>query len=235
MKVLILFIMIMQAAWAVPEVVLPNLDHLYVPEGFDNNDSVEVIITGSFPNPCFSRNKTEVVVNNYIINILVTALEHGKKLESGACPQMKVPFKEVVSVGNLKSGKYMIVVNRSAGVNSLREMLYVQEATSSLIDDHIYAAIEWVEQTTSGKFILHGIRYSPCFEIDQIKVLSNKRDTLSILPVMKQKSDFCPMKGVPFKTSVEIDFSGLKTSRPLLHVRTLDGRSVNTIVNLRNR
>jgi hypothetical protein len=52
---------------------------------------------------------------------------------------------------------------------------------------------------------------------------------------MKQVSDFCPMKGMPVSYPVRFDFSGLKVKKPLLHVRTMDGKSVNTIIDLEGR
>ncbi|HXH31104.1 MAG TPA: hypothetical protein VNJ01_09855, partial [Bacteriovoracaceae bacterium] len=66
-----------------------------------------------------------------------------------------------------------------------------------------------------------------------VKVVSNEKDTLSILPIMKQVSDFCPMKGISFSYPIKLDFTGIDVKMPLLHVRTLDGKSVNTIVNLK--
>ncbi len=218
------------------QVVLSPLDHLYVPAGYDSNDAVEVVVTGAFPNPCYSRNQVEVRVKDALIDIRVTSLApaSGPKSASIVCPQMIVPFKEVVSIGNLQGGKYLVRVN-AQGRNKLLDTLTVAEASSSAIDDHVYSAIEWVEQKGANQFVLHGVRYSPCFELADIKAVSNGKDTVSLLPIMRQVSDFCPMKGMPVSYPVRLDFSSLKTRRPLLHVRTLDGKSVNSIVNFGSR
>ena len=231
MKAFIILMSLMKLAIAGPEIVLSPLEHLYVPKGFDSNDSVEVIVTGYFPNPCYSRNNVEVSVNDALINITVTALEPemSSRLKL-TCPDMIVPFKEVVSIGNLQGGNYKIVVN-----GLLKDSLQVDESTSSAVDEHIYAAVDWIEKKTQNEFILHTTLYSPCFKLDRIEVISNSKDTLSILPVMKQISQHCPMKGVPVNYPVRLDFTEMKVNRPLLHVRTLDGKSVNAIVDLEGR
>jgi hypothetical protein len=215
-----------------PQIVLAPLDHLYIPTGFDSNDSVEIVVTGRFPNACYSRNQIEVKVNQDIIDIKITAIAPDmRQVASGVCPKMLVPFKEVVTIGNLQGGEYEIKVN-SVAKFALADKLTVAEATSSAVDDNIYSAVEWVERVNETNYILHGWRYSDCLDLDQVKVVSNNKDTLSILPVMKKVSDFCPMKMMPTSYPVKVDFSSLKEPQPLLHVRTMDGKSVNTVVNL---
>ncbi len=227
MKALVLGLFLSQMAFANPEIVLSPVDHLYVPMGFDSNDSVELVVTGVFPNACFSRNDVQVAVNNDVIDITVTAFE----AEKAKCIQMKVPFKEVVTVGNLQGGEYQVRVNDKSRFQ-LKEKMMIEEASSNAIDNNTYAAIDWVEQKTKDEFVLHGWKYSNCVELKKIEVISNGKDTLSILPVMKQTAEVCPMKGMPVSYPVKVDFASLKMKKPLLHVRTMDGKSVNAIVNL---
>lgn len=234
MKSFILSMSLMQVALAGPEVILSPLDNLYVPSGFDNNDSVEVVVTGRFSNPCYSRNKVDVSYNEDVIDITVTALVPDPDQKARACPDMIVPFKEVISLGNLQGGEYKIVVNRDSE-KALSDKLHVSESSSSAVDDHIYEAIEWVEQKSPSDYVIHGIHYSPCFKLDEIKVVSNHKNTLSILPIMKQVSSFCPMKGVQVSYPVKLDFSDMQIKNPLLHVRTIDGKSVNAIVDIEGR
>lgn len=235
MKFLAITLLLSQVALAAPEVIISPVEHLYVPDGFDSNDAVELVVTGSFPNPCYSRNKVQVKVVDDVIDIKVLALAPDDRTKgSRFCPQMLVPFKEVITVGNLQGGDYKINVNQNTRY-ALADKMIVKEATSSAVDENIYAAIEWVEAKGNDQFVLHGWRYSPCMELETVKVVSNKKDTLSVLPVMKQVSDFCPMKGIPVSYPVKFDFSGLKMKQPLLHVRTMDGKSVNTIIDLEGR
>ena len=235
MKSILLPLLLSSAAMAGTQIVPAPLDHLYIPAGFDSNDSVEVVVTGSFPNSCYSRNKVEVKVKDELIDIKVTAIAPAEEtLTERACAQMIVPFTEVVSVGNLQGGEYEVRVNEGAG-SSLRDKISISEATSNSVDDNIYAAIEWVERKSRDEVVLHGWRYSNCIELDEVKVRTNGKDTLSVLPVMKQLSTFCPMKMMPVSYPVKLDYSSIKINQPLLHVRTMDGKSVNSIINIEDR
>ena len=191
MKSSIVALLFSSFAMAQPEIILAPVDHLYVPEGFDSNDSVEVVVTGTFPNACYSRNNVEVKVVGEIVDVKVTAIspDHRNMMADKYCPQVAVPFKEVVSLGNLQGGEYEIKVNEGAQ-NSLADTLRVAEAASNSVDDNIYAAIEYVEKQGKTDYVLKGWRYSPCMELADVKVVSNKKDTLSILPIMKKVSDF---------------------------------------------
>jgi hypothetical protein len=53
--------------------------------------------------------------------------------------------------------------------------------------------------------------------------------------VMKTVSEHCPMKGMPVAYPVKLNFDSLKMKQPLLHVRTMDGKSINSIVNLEQK
>lgn len=229
-----LFIILTSAAWASAEIVSAPVSHLYVPNGFDSNDTVEVVVTGNFPNACFSRNDVKVKVLGDVIDIKVTAVSHERTSPYRRCSDMVVPFKEVIHVGNLQGGDYEVRVNAHTPFK-LEDKMKIAEASSSSVDDNIYAAIEWVERKSANTVILHGWRYSNCIDLDKVTVISNNKDTLSILPVMKQLTDFCPMKMMPTAYKVELPLSTLKMKQPLLHVRTMDGKSVNTIINLEER
>lgn len=228
MKKLILVTALLSSfAHAGLKIIPAPVNHVYVPVGFDNNDSVEVVVTGYFTNTCFSRNTVKVEVKDDKINIAVSAIANSERL---FCAEMIVPFKEVVSVGNLQGGDYEINVN-----GTLKESLSVKESSSNAIDEHMYADIEGIERKSGNEFVLKGWRYSNCIELDKVEVVSNGKDTLSVLPVMKQISNFCPMKMMPVSYSVKLDFSSLKVKEPLLHVRTLDGKSFNKIIYAEDR
>lgn len=230
-KVLSLLIFSAFISSAGAEVVTAPVEHLYLPEGFDSNDTVEVVVTGSFPNACYSRNDVKVKIIDDEIRINISALSHEKSFSAKRCPDMIVPFKEVVHVGNLQGGEYKVIVNGNS-TSVLMDKIKIAEASSRSVDENLYAAIEWVERKGPKEFVLHGWRYSNCIDFEKAVVISNNKDTLSILPIMKQLTDFCPMKMMPTAYTVQLDFSSLKMDRPLLHVRTMDGKSINTVINL---
>lgn len=223
-KVLCIMLLASISAFANVDIIPAPVKHVYLPSGFDSNDAVEVVVTGAFASACFSRNDVKVKVIEDTIEIKITSISH-EKLRS--CPDMVVPFKEVVHIGNLQGGDYKVIVN-----NKLEDQFSITEASSSSVDENIYAAVEYVEKKSKDEVVLHGWRYSNCIDIDKVRVVSNNKDTLSILPVMKQLSSFCPMKGMPTQYAVKLDLSSMKIKEALLHVRTMDGKSINSIMNM---
>jgi hypothetical protein len=77
---------------------------------------------------------------------------------------------------------------------------------------------------------LKGYNPSDCFELKEIIIIDNGVDTYSVLPKMKQVKEFCPKKMIPFAYEVEVP-QRLEADKVLLHVRVMDGRSVNSFFN----
>lgn len=208
---------------AAPVVVTAPVEHLFVPKGFDNNDNVELLVRGRFPNTCYSRNKFDVKVKDDQLNITVTALR-----SDGACENYSVPYLENVTVGTLQAGKYQVVVN---GI--LKENLEVTEARSNSVDEHLYAEVEYVELGfmggVTGSAWLVG-RIADCMGIDRVEMISNGKDTLSVLPIIKTISNSCAKQRVYFSQLVTFDPKKFKESELMLFVRTMDGKSVHSLI-----
>lgn len=220
------------AAQAGPIVVNAPIDHVFIPAGFDNNDNVEVVVTGHFPNACYARNKVEVKVEEEVIDIRITALSLVHPLET--CSQIIVPFKEVITIGNLQAGKYKLVINKNTPWE-IKDQMDISIAPTNSVDDHIYAMVDYIEHGFTGgmdgSVKLIGWKISDCLEFDHVEYLSNKKDVLSILPIMKKVSDFCPLKMTPLEIDVKFDPASFSENKILLFSRTSDGKSVNSIVN----
>lgn len=232
MKFSMMFFLLSSAVQAFAGIISAPVDHLYVPKGFDSNDSVEVVVTGTFPNPCYSRNGVTVDVKDGVVDIKVSALAPEVIMMEGmVCPPMPVQYKEVVTLGNLQGGQYALEVNGDE-LSNLKGNLKISEASSNAVDDYLYADVEWIEKKSTTEVVLHGFKGSDCVDLDKIKVVSNGVDTLSVLPIMKQVAKKCNPLNVPVSYPVKLDVSGLKTTKPLIHVRTIDGKSVNTFLSL---
>ena len=216
------FATVLQAA---PGVILSPVDHLFIPKGFDNNDNVELVVTGKFPNNCHSRNKVEVMVKNDLIDVKVTALVSTP--ESG-CQPYEFSYSENITVGNLQAGPYHVNVN-----GKLKDTLNVAEAHSESVDDHLYAQVDYVELGFTGGIggdvRLIG-RTTNCLDLDKIEIVSNDKDTYSVLPIMKKVSDSCSKEKTFFSYPVRFNPSELRNKNILLFVRTMDGKSVHSIV-----
>lgn len=200
--------------------------HSYIPKGYDSNDNIELVAEGYLPNLCYKSPHADVEVKGNRIDVTLKAwsTDNGEML----CAEMIVPFIEVYSVGVLDKGTYFVSVNGGP----VRE-LFVEEATSDAIDENVYANVETIEPLNgSGLVKVKGHNPSSCFEFDRFEVYDNGEDVYSVLPIMEQVSDFCPMKMVPFTYELEVP-STLERERVLLHVRALNGKSVNALYHQR--
>jgi hypothetical protein len=215
-----------------PLVVEAPLDYIFIPNGFDNNDNVEVVITGKFPSPCYTRNKVTVDVKDSTVRILITSLAR-QNLSSSFCEPLAVPFKEIVTVGNLQGGKYQVVVNEG-GKHQLNGELTVDVSNSEAVDDHLYANVEYIDTGftggLSGDALLVGTAASSCLELDRVEYLTNNKDTLSVLPIMKKISSYCPEKSHRLEVPIKFDPSAFSHRKVLLFVRSIDGKSIINLV-----
>ena len=225
-RVLIAFLAIGVASASVPVEVMVPIEDVYSPKGFDSNDNSQIIISGYLPNLCHRAPKSIVKVVGNKIDIKVVSLKYDPS--NPYCPEMVVPFVEAIDLGVMDKGVYDILVNGKS-IYERRSNIQVDEASSDAVDEYVYAGVEYVEKELgSRKVVLKGYNPSDCFILDEIEVIDNNKDVYSIMPKMKQISDFCALKMVPF----EYDFivpDKLKSDKVLLHVRSVQGKSVNSI------
>lgn len=216
-----------------PKVIVSPVDHVFVPQGFDNNDNVEVVVTGKFPNPCYIKNKVAVNVDGDKIFIKVTALKKDNS-SSALCEDMSVPFKEDVTIGNLQGGNYEIIVNESTRFEK-REKLNVTVSNSNSVDDHLYPIVDYVELGftggVTGDVMLVARTPSDCVKFDRVELVSNKKDVVSVLPIMKKVSQTCNEKRTRVTIPVRFNPRTLSNREIMLFVRSIEGKAVNTIIN----
>lgn len=214
------------SAYAAPVVVRSPVNHLFIPKGFDNNDNVEVVVSGTFPNTCYSRNKVIVVIKENKIDVQVSALFNEANEER--CEDLEINYLENVTVGNLQAGDYEISVNQQ-----LKDKLTVSESSSSSVDDHLYAQVDYINLGftggASGEIFLVG-RTADCVEFDRVELVSNAKDTLSILPIMKIVSNSCAKQRVSFNIPVKFNTAAFSQDQVLLFVKTMDGKSIHTLM-----
>lgn len=216
---------------AVPILKPIIVQNIFTPQGFDSNDSVEVVVTGILPNLCHKSPQIEIKKSRNTINVNIKSLYYSKS--NPYCPEMVVPFQKVVSVGNLESGTYNILVNQGTPYEK-QEDLNIIVPKDDNIDNYQYAYIDTITEEKGKETItLSGYNPSDCYQISKVEYISNGEDTYSILPRMEKVSDFCPMKLTPFSISWDIPKNKLSSKNILLHVRTLNGNSINKIINNR--
>lgn len=198
------------------------IGHVYSPKGYNSNDDVQIVVEGVLPDLCYKNPQSEVLVKGKDIHINVKAL-HNDKPNVG-CAEMVVPFLESAKIGVLDKGWYRVLIN-----GEQKSELYVEEFVSNGLEDEILANVEAVEVEEGSRIVkLKGQNVSDCLVHDELEINSNKKDAYSIKPLMRQVSDFCPMKMVPFEIEMEVP-EELEREKVLLHVRSMDGKSVNKL------
>ncbi|MBT3979946.1 MAG: hypothetical protein HOE90_01255 [Bacteriovoracaceae bacterium] len=200
---------------------------VYLINGFDDNDNVEVILSGNLPNLCHQSPTTYMDVVGTTVKVRMTALHYHES--NPFCPKVEVPFLETVSLGLLAEGSYDVVVSEGKAYE-LNGDLNVGEAKNDRMDDHIYAKVEYIEKNEKRDEIsLVGVNPSNCFELDEIKWVSNKKNAFAVLPILKQVSKECKSSQVPFRYTVKLPNKLKKQKTVLIHVRSMEGKSVNTL------
>ena len=227
----LLFCFFAQNIYASPSPVLKTIpvDHIYAPSGFDTNDNVEVIITGYLPNLCYKYPQTKTSVSDTHIFVSIEAQFYVP--EDGFCAEAAIPFVETVNLGVLKSGVFDVLVNSQSPQEDHRGQttLQIENAPTDAIDNFIYAGVESIKIHAQSKTVsLIGNNPSNCFEFKEIKIISNNKDTLSVLPILEQVAEFCPLTMVPFEYQFEVPET-VQADKVLLHVRSMNGKSVNAI------
>ena len=224
---LIFFTLTVTHAWAsTPIEKTVYIDNIYVPDGYDSNDNVEVMVEGALPNLCHKSPKVEVHKNGNEVNLKLTSLYYSA--ENYFCPPAIVPFLLTVNLGILNKGEYKIT---NGNLDGIKKDLKINEASTEDIDDFIYANVDYLEKVRSEKNLirLKGYHVSDCFELDHVDFSTNKSDTVIVLPIMRQVSEFCPRKMMPFEYEVEVP-SLVERGKILMHVRTMNGNSYNKLI-----
>jgi hypothetical protein len=203
------------------------ITHVYSPLGFDSNDNAEVIIRGYLPSLCYRAPNAHSQVNGETIDIQVGALLATK---GTMCAQIVVPFLESAQVGALPAGNYGIMVNPSEP-DFLASSIFIAAAPTTTIDNAVYANVTSVERTPGTRSVtLKGLNPVSCYDLDQIKYISNGKDTYTVMPIMKQVNTNCEKMPTPFAYTWDVPTDlGAKEPMPLLHVRVMNGKSINTL------
>jgi hypothetical protein len=201
-------------------------NEIYVPGGFDNNDVVQIVGEGIFRNTCFRPGPANAVLDqkNFTITLYATEYEY-----SGICMQMILPFERTLDVGILKDGTYKVFQN-----GELMDTFKVSKAGSFQPDDHLYAPITQAffrQEGNVSKVLLSGEFSTDCLKIDRIQTAVEKK-VLVIQPITSmEEREKCKPGKFPFNAVASIE--NIPQGRYLLHVRSMNAKAVNNIVEVR--
>lgn len=210
------------------------VERVFVPQGFDDNDNAEVIIQGRFPNACMKTGPVGAKID--LQSQTITLKPEVFVYRGEPCAQVVVPFTQRVTFGTLTAGHWKIVVDQMPSINPLP--LIVKRAQSATPDEFLYAPVEEVVLLPAGlsnrqKIVISGnwpqFQGRGCFSLKEIRTRLGSDNTLVVLPIAEilppeQCSPVSTRKRV-FQGSVVLDKQ--LNSDSLIHVRTLNGESLN--------
>jgi hypothetical protein len=214
-------------AYANPEPVkVPALfSKAYLPSGFDSNDVVQIVGEGLFRNTCYRHAETTVRVDEAQRRIQVGPVAYEY---AGFCLQVILPFNRTIDVGILKPGTWEVV----QGPNSEKlGQITIRSANRREADDFLYAPISqafFQQKGDVSRIVLTGEFTNDCFAIERVKT-SVQPDVLVIQPIarLRERAN-CKSGHFPFSKVVELE--GVPQGRYLLHVRSMNGNAINTLV-----
>jgi len=211
-----------------PILVPSKFNKLYVPEGFDSNDNVQIVAEGYSPNNCYRYAFTKVEVDHRTrkISLASSSFKYG-----GDCLDVTIPYDRVLDLGILSEGTYSVIQTYD---NKIIGEIHIGATEKLEADDYLYAPITqayFKVGRCSNKVLLTGNFPLSCMKLKEVR--TNVQPEVFVLqPIVElDKSVACKEGQFPFEKSVKAD--GLESKkRYLLHVRSVNGKAINSLVDV---
>lgn len=209
-----------------PTRVPATYSKIYVPDGYDSNDLVQVVGEGVFRNTCYRHAETLVTVDEATKTISVGPVAYEYK---GFCLQVILPFQRVMDVGILKPGKWTI---QQDGGATMAEFI-VRPAKTNSADDYLYAPVSQAffrQVRGTNQVIISGEFSSDCMTLDSETVLV-QTDVIVVQPIAKMDTrPNCVAGKYPFSKTITVP--SVTPGRYLLHTRSTGGNALNSLVDV---
>jgi hypothetical protein len=218
---LLLFVSLLSLnAMAIQKVQLMS-GKLYVPEGFDSNDLVEVVVSGKLPDLCYRNPTVEVERDGDTFEIYLYAYH----VPVEPCRKIALPYMEKVNLGMLPQGNYKAkLIGEHAPLDTVE--IKVTEAISQLQDEFNYGNVMGIrERENSRQIELIGTNPVNCLKFVKMETVIQAK-VIVLKPHFKEQGE-CKEMPTPFSIKYEVPFLPQHPRGLLLHVRVMDGRSYN--------
>ncbi|MEM7646929.1 MAG: hypothetical protein AAF203_08475, partial [Pseudomonadota bacterium] len=179
--VLVLQLEASATAFLKPEQFTAAPEEVFLPQGFDSNDMVQVFFEGLFENACYKVGLTHHTVDQERKAIYIT--DYGHYFGHDFCAQVTDNYQKGVNAGILSKGDYRVFFRHSRGNFVEQGVLPVASATSDFPDDHLYAPVKSVqyhpgEDSSAGFLRINGQFTNTCMHLDQIKVVARPKSNV---------------------------------------------------------
>ena len=186
----------------------------------------KVVVTGELPDMCHTLSGIKVNKAGNKISIKAYAQKHQKFLT--ACPMVTIPFAKLVNLGHLQKGDYALKFRGYEDV--ALSSFSVSEAPSHYRDNFFYAQVNDISVSEDLQEVAISMALpSDCVAFDRIDLDYKGGNVLGVLPILSYTGDNC--NGEPQYIKEVIRIPQNVTARPLLlHVRTMNGQSINQVL-----
>lgn len=221
------------------------VSRIFIPKGFDDNDTAQIIITGNFADDRHRVTGVKIQRDPLRPRIYykVEALEY--PTPTG---EESMEYLQVVDLGILSKDNYQVLPQSKSDVEDIEKLgpvagiLKVKHTNSPRRDDYIYAAVDSaaVFKDADGlrrEIRVFGTKNNSCLQfdgkmIDRIGFKKTDDQLIEILPIMLKESGTCYKVNEPFEYSFFVPFD-IPSDRYLLHIRTYDGNSFNKLAEIK--
>ena len=209
---------------------------VFVPKGFDSNDNAQVILDGSLINTCYKSGPSAARVD---INKKRIVISNQTYVYPGDwCAQIQTPDLKVVDLGILLPGKYSLFVRNGNLPLSAAGQMEIMETPNPQSpfgpDDYLYAPVSdaFMQDPTdpqNRKLVLRGVFPDSCMTLGETRVKMDQ-SVIVVLPIAQHPGTACNSGGPQTYESI-VDLSTAPKGKQLIHVRSMNGKSLNRIVN----
>lgn len=230
----------MKAAMSAP-VVVP-VAGVYAPEaGFDDNDTIQIVVDGVLPNACWVMDRTEAKLIGVHNDIVVQ--QYARKYETEICKdesklpselQVPVTFMGEVTMGPLPQGEYTMVYSSIYEGKMELKKFNVSAAPTNEVDSLYYAittelAMPKIVSASAPTFDVKfsGYLSSPCSDIEPEALVSVQTDVIVLMPQVHRTPGTCLPVAKEFTRYVRLKTPA--SGRYLLQIRSANGEAVNRL------
>lgn len=196
---------------------------------FDDNDNVEVILAGFFPDSCHKVGGVGVAVDQERKSIKLSP--RALKYHHASCLQMRTPFEQVVNLGVLRAGTYSVQLD----TGSLTASFSVSGSRVTAPDDYLYAPVANAFIDRNGarenELVLKGTfprLHAGCMVMEEVRVIYDA-DVVIVQPIAKIK-DAADCARDTYKFDLRTRLTRPIEDYSLLHVRVMNGNSINNLL-----
>lgn len=227
-----IFLLFAWKSWAEPKMtpdkVPVSFNQLYIAQGFDSNDNVQIVGEGRYLDGCYRNAETKVKVDHKAMKIHLTPYAYKY---NGLCIKVILPFDRVINIGILKAGTYTIT---QGDQNNVIGKIETKPAITTTPDEFVYAPVSQAyfrNQGTINTVSISGEFSNSCMKLKEMQ-FDVQSNVLVVQPISEMtESSTCVEGSFPFESDTEV--GPMKPGRYLLHVRSMNGKAVNNLVDVR--